>query len=452
MVIFDLDGVLVDAKEIHYNALNEALRSVDEKYCITLTEHLNTYDGLKTRYKLEFISNKKGLPREFHNQIWDLKQEATRGMLNSLMEDNSLIAIMEFLKGHDIRIACCSNSIKDTVMLVLKKLGIIKYFDYIFSNEDVLNSKPHPEIYWKAIMQSSLFPGDVLIIEDSPPGITAALNSGCSLMRVKNRKDLTVEKLQKYIKIKNSNYMNPKWQDPNLNVLIPMAGAGSRFAEAGYTFPKPLIEINGEPMIKVVVDNLNFDSSHIFIVQKSHREKYNLDSLLPIISRDCSIIEVDGITEGAACTTLLAKELINNDNPLIIANSDQYIRWDTCEFMYRMQELDVDAGILCFNSTHPKWSFARLDNNDLVVEVAEKKPISNIATVGVYYWKRGSDYVKYAEEMINNNIRHNNEFYVCPVFNQAIKAGKKIKISMVESMWGIGTPEDLNAFLSKFYT
>ena len=117
--------------------------------------------------------------------------------------------------------------------------------------------------------------------------------------------------------------------------------------------------------------------------------------------------------------------------------------------MYKMQEQDADCGILTFESTHPKWSFVKLDDFGCVIEVAEKKPISNIATVGIYYWKRGSDYVKYAEQMIRKNIRHNNEFYVCPVFNEAIKDNKKIKTFSVEKMWGLGTPEDLNIFLKR---
>ena len=201
-------------------------------------------------------------------------------------------------------------------------------------------------------------------------------------------------------------------------------------------------------IFQVVVENLGFsDSKHSFIVQESHRKKYNLDSMLSIISKDPNIVDVDGITEGAACTTLLAKEYIDNDNPLIIANSDQFVDWDTSEFMYKMQEQDVDAGILTFKSTHPKWSFAKIDELGYVTEVAEKNPISDIATVGIYYWKRGSDYVKYAEQMIKENKRFNNEFYVCPVFNEAIADGKKIKTYDIDKMWGLGTPEDLNNFL-----
>ena len=208
-----------------------------------------------------------------------------------------------------------------------------------------------------------------------------------------------------------------------MNVLIPMAGHGSRFVQAGYSFPKPLIEVHGKPMIQVVVDNLAVEANFIFVVQKEHRDKYNLDSMLNLITPGCKIVEVEGVTEGAACTTLLAKEFIDNNEPLVIANSDQFVEWNSLDFFYKMNEQNLDAGIVSFHATHPKWSYAKTDENGFVTEVAEKNPISNIATVGIYYWKHGSDYVRFAEQMIENNIRVNKEFYVCPVFNEAIKAG-----------------------------
>jgi len=232
-----------------------------------------------------------------------------------------------------------------------------------------------------------------------------------------------------------------------MNILIPMAGAGSRFEQAGYTFPKPLIEIHGKPMIQKVVENLNIDGRHIFLVQKEHYDKYALNYLLPLISPGCEIIQVDGVTEGAACTTLLAKHLINNDAPLITANSDQFVDFE--EGWQDKLNTWADGNILTFKATHPKWSFARVDGG-IVKEVAEKKPISDTATVGIYHWKKGSDYVKYAEQMIEKDIRVNNEFYVCPVFNEAIKDGKKIKTIPIKKMWGLGTPEDLRYFLTYY--
>lgn len=232
-----------------------------------------------------------------------------------------------------------------------------------------------------------------------------------------------------------------------MNVLIPMAGHGSRFSQAGYTFPKPLIEVNGKPMIQVVVENLNIDAHYVFIVQKEHYEKYQLKYMLNMIAPGCDVVQVDGVTEGAACTTLLARNIIDNNEPLVIANSDQYVEWDSNECLYAFTADGVDAGILTFNSVHPKWSYARLDDRGFVAEVAEKRPISDLATVGIYYWKRGSDYVKYADQMIKKNVRTNNEFYVCPVFNEAIADGKLVRVKNIKKMWGIGTPEDLQTYL-----
>jgi len=236
-----------------------------------------------------------------------------------------------------------------------------------------------------------------------------------------------------------------------MNILIPMAGAGSRFEEAGYTFPKPLIEVHGKPMIQKVVENLNLEGRHIFIVQKSHYDKYALKYLLPLIAPGCEIVQVEGVTEGAACTALLAKEFIDNKKPLVIANSDQWVEYGDPNWL---DSFTYDGGMLTFTSTHPKWSFAKVKTEvgkpSFVTEVAEKKPISSNATVGTYYWSQGSDFVKYAEQMIERDRRVNNEFYICPVFNEAIEDGKKIQIKGIEKMWGLGTPEDLRYYLTNY--
>jgi HAD superfamily hydrolase (TIGR01509 family) len=445
--VFDLDGVLVEAKEIHFKTLNTAINEVaGSEYVISLNEHYSTYDGLKTNQKLELLTKNKGLSKDYYTKIWDKKQQYTIDEISHLKQDGRLIDIFKKLRSEGYKLACASNSIRRSVLVMLSKIGIIEYMDLILSNEDVKNSKPHPEMYWKSMSMMGVLPEETLIVEDSPHGLLAASRSRANVLRVNNSTDLTFDKL--FVKLNEKKNMNiPKWQGGKMNVLIPMAGAGSRFQQAGYTFPKPLIDVNGKPMIQVVVDNLNIDATFVFVVQKEHREKYNLDTLLNLITPNCKIVEVDSLTEGAACTTLLAKEFINNDDPLIMANSDQFVEWDSNEFMYKMIEQKVDGGILSFKATHPKWSFAKIDEAGFVTEVAEKNPISDIATVGVYYWAKGSDYVKYAEKMIENNVRVNNEFYVCPVFNEAISDGKKIKTFNIEKMWGLGTPEDLKYYL-----
>lgn len=446
LVIFDLDGVLVEAKNIHFEALNKAL---GEKYAIEWNEHLSIYDGLKTNQKLEMLNKNKGLPTSMYKEIWDNKQKYTLEALSNLQPSTQLQVCLKSLTLEGYKIACCSNSIRKTVLTVLSKLGIIEYFDLIVSNEDVKNSKPHPEMYWKAISTMGYLPEEVLIVEDSPYGLLAASRSKAHVMRVGSPKEVTYNNIYKHL---NKEKMNttPKWKDEKLNILIPMAGAGSRFEQAGYTFPKPLIDVRNKPMIQVVVENLNIDANYIYIVQKKHREKYNLDALLNLITPGCKIVETDGLTEGAACTALLAKEFINNDNPLFFANSDQFVEWDSNEFMYKMNETNADGGIVTFTATHPKWSFAKINENGLVTEVAEKNPISDIATVGYYFWKHGSDFVKYAEQMIEKDIRVNNEFYVCPVFNQAIADSKEIRTFNIKGMWGLGTPEDLKYYLENY--
>jgi dTDP-glucose pyrophosphorylase len=201
-------------------------------------------------------------------------------------------------------------------------------------------------------------------------------------------------------------------------------------------------------MIQAVVESLGVNAKYTYIVQQEHYEKYNLSYLLNLITPDCNIVQVDEITEGAAVTCLLAKEYINTDSPLIMANSDQIVEWNSRQFIYDLMSKNADGGIATFKSTHPKWSYAKIDQNGLVTEVAEKKTISDIATVGIYYWKHGSDFVKYSEQMIEKDIRTNNEFYVCPVFNEAIADNKRVFTSDIKKMWGVGTPEDLKHYLS----
>ncbi len=449
LVIFDLDGVLVDARELHYEALNRALAGLGFK--ISREEHLSTYDGLPTTKKLELLTENKGLQKENYDLIWKKKQQFTSSIINEEMTyDERLRGILSKLKSQGYIICVASNSIRESVKMMLIRKGLLEYIDFFYSNQDVSKPKPSSEIYLKCMIKAGVNPDQTVIVEDSHIGRKAAQSSGATLCAVRDVNDVTYDHIKKHIdKVDNNVKFKPKWQGGNMKVLIPMAGAGSRFEKAGYTFPKPLIDVEGKPMIQAVVDNLNIEAQHVFIVQKSHYEKYNLQQTLNQISPNCEIVQVDGVTEGAACTTLLAKQYIDNDEPLVIANSDQYVEWDSNEFMYSMVADSVDGGILSFKSTHPKWSYAKLGDDGFVCEVAEKKPISDIATVGIYYWKKGSDYVRYAEDMIEKNIRVNNEFYVCPVFNQAIEDNKKVKIFNVEKMWGIGTPEDLQIFLKR---
>lgn len=450
LIIFDLDGVLVSTKDLHYISLNKALSNIDSKYEISLKDHIERYDGLPTARKLKMLSIDKNLPIDLYEQINTDKQKYTFDLIRkTIKKDERLINILKQLKEDGFKIYVASNAIRETVKLLLFYTGLIEYVDHYISNEDVKHAKPNSEIYLKCIIDAGVNPDETLIIEDSPRGIESAQNTKAHLLIVENPDSVTYEKIIKQT-VNSKELNNVKLKLSNFNILIPMAGEGSRFKSVGYTFPKPLIEVNEKPMIQVVVDNLGFDANFIYVVRKEHYEKYNLKSFLNLITPNCKIVQVDSLTEGACSTTLLAKEYINNENPLIIANSDQFLEWNPTDFYYKMIETKADGGIVTFRSTHPKWSFAKLNESGNVTQVAEKDPISDNATCGVYYYKKGSDYVKYAEQMIEKNIRVNNEFYVCPVFNEFILDDKKIKTYDIQRMWGIGVPEDLEYYLKNY--
>ena len=235
------------------------------------------------------------------------------------------------------------------------------------------------------------------------------------------------------------------------NILIPMAGRGSRFEEQGYTDKKPFIDVNGKPMIHRVIKNLGmeFDKEYMFILicLQEDFDKYDFTEFEKVIGHNSyDVVILDDVTEGAAQTVLTAKHLINDDTPLMTMNSDQLVDWDV-ERLFEMCE-QFDGVIPCFYGEGNAWSYARTLDNGYVQEVAEKKQISKYATAGYYYWKKGSDFVKYAEQMIKDNSRTNGEFYVAPVYNWAVKDGKRIGVFMVDKLYSLGTPEDLQEYLS----
>lgn len=239
---------------------------------------------------------------------------------------------------------------------------------------------------------------------------------------------------------------------PKINIVIPMAGLGSRFLKAGYTTPKPFLDLLGKPMIQHVIENLDIPgANYILIVRKEHLAEYRTDLEKIMGKRIFQIVEVEKLTEGAACTVLHAHRLINNDVPLLIANSDQIVDIDITNYASDCQKRGLDGSILTFidSKRDPKWSFAKVDGSGLVTEVKEKVPISEYATVGIYLFSKGRYFVEYSIDMIIRNERVNNEFYVCPVYNYLIKDGMKIGIfNILESqMHGTGTPEDLDIYL-----
>jgi HAD superfamily hydrolase (TIGR01509 family) len=197
LIIFDLDGVLVEAKDIHFKTLNQALWEIgkSDKYVISEVEHLSIYDGLKTNQKLELLTQNKGLHPNTYETVWNRKQQLTIDAISQLKTDERLVGIFKELRDMGYQLACCSNSIRRSVLVMLSKIGLIEYMDLIISNEDVKNAKPHPEMYWKAMSMMGVLPEETLIVEDSPHGLLAASRSRANVLRVDSPKDLVISKI-----------------------------------------------------------------------------------------------------------------------------------------------------------------------------------------------------------------------------------------------------------------
>ena len=245
---------------------------------------------------------------------------------------------------------------------------------------------------------------------------------------------------------------HPRMQE--LTVVIPMAGEGSRFTNAGFVQPKPFIDVAGETMIERVLDNLYLrNARYVVIALQEHLEACS-DAVIRLLKRpNVTIVPLDGPTDGTATTVLLARHEIRSEAPLLVANCDQLVDFDLQAFVDDCLDRDLDGSILVFKDPYrdSKWSFARVNADRIVTEVKEKVAISDFATVGLYLFRRGQQFVDWAIDMIAHNDRTNNEFYVCPVYNHGIASGARIgafEISVAD-MTGLGTPEDLHDYLSR---
>lgn len=220
-----------------------------------------------------------------------------------------------------------------------------------------------------------------------------------------------------------------------INILIPLAGKNQFFPEAEYPFPKPLIEFNGKTMIEHIIDNFSSiqkEKQFIFIVNSEDCKKYHLDNVLNILTNHtCKIIKLDNETKGAACSAMMAVEYIDNDTPLIISNADQL--FDICLDEVILNFDNNDAGVITFESIHPRWSYVRLDSENKVTETAEKRPISKSAIAGFYYFKNGKDFISSSSKMIKKDASVNGLYYVSPVLNEMVLENKIIDIFKIEN-------------------
>lgn len=448
-LLFDLDGVLVEFASLHEKAFIDAWNIFLPEKKIDHIFHLTHLEAKSTKTKIKALNILFNLEinPERDQQIFDLKQEITNDLLEKSEIYSYTLPALKYAKDKGLKLALCSNSINSTVTKSLNKLNAYELFDVILSNNDITYPKPNPEIYLKAMAQLNVSSNECLIFEDSSVGKQAAreaLNNKTHLIEIVNAMDIT----DKFI----ANTLYPELKPEFINLVIPMAGLGSRFQKEGYTIPKPFIPVFGKPMYKWVINNMLPTDPNIrskikiyLIVRSEHEFLFESDT-------EVKTIVIPSLTEGAACTVLTAKTHINNEYPLIIANSDQFLEWDVDNFYRALLHPDYDGVISTFeqpNSSDLRWSYAAINTDGIVTRVAEKEYISSIATTGIYGWKRGSDFVKAAESMIAENIRVNGEFYVCPAYNQLVNS-RKFRTLNCRKMWGLGVPDDYNEFITKY--
>lgn len=449
-LIFDLDGVLVDFAALHERAFIEAWNNCCPDHAIDHAFHLLYLEARSTRAKIDICSKIFSYMAPA-DHIFAEKQALTDRLLDMEPVYPATTRAILWAKAAGYKLAVCSNSIRSTVMKSLRRLAIADVFDVVLSNEDVGQPKPSPEIYLKAMEQLGVVATDCIIFEDSAVGRAAAeaavAQAQGRVIPIVNAQDVTQELLEM---VCSSNSYPPT--PPKINLVIPMAGLGSRFQKEGYTVPKPFLPVFGKPMYRWVIDNMMPKVAkwrdrvvvHV-LVREEQASLFESD-------KGIHIHTVPKLTEGAACTVLTIRDIINTDDPLIIANSDQFLEWDADSFYLALLHPGFAGVISTFvqpDLSDVRWSYARLDADRRVVEVAEKKVISDLATTGIYGWSRGSAFVAAADAMIAANVRVNSEFYICPVYNfmRCGEAAPAIRTHNCKKMWGLGVPTDYEHFL-----
>lgn len=432
LVAFDLDGTLIDARDIHYRCFNSALSLADVQP-ISYDEHLRRFDGLPTSKKMEMLAVEGRLERSAFQSVEAEKRRLTAREIVPRGPDARITSMLDSLKSDGHKVAVVSNARWETVNQVVASLLISP--DAVISNEDVVAPKPSPEGYLRAMVQCGVGPTETLVLEDAPAGKAAARASGARLVPVFDPADLTAAELDRYIAGGTS-----------FDVVMPMAGEGRRFKEAGYVLPKPLIDVGGRPMIAVATETLGMpEARHIYLAGSSHLRDWATEPILRSLAAAVEVHAVGRLTDGAARTVMLARELIDHDRPVVVANSDQWIGWDADAGLHTMVCKRWDAAALYFEAPDMdrKWSYAELDG-DMVTRTAEKDPISTHALCGVFMYRRGRDLIRSIDSMMERGQKVNDEWYVAPSLNFL---GGRIGAIRAE-MRGLGTPTDLMAFLS----
>ena len=459
-LIFDLDGVLADLCELHRDLYIESFNALARAPGVEgplLSEglHAEELEGLSTRAKLRACRALFPTATYDDDAIYNLKQARTVERLATHFFPPRSREALAWARAAGLRLACYTNSLRATLDIVMERLGLTDLMEVTQSNEDVPASKPSPVGYTQLMARMGVAPAEVLIFEDSAPGLAAARGSGAGVIHVLDSLDITPVYLEAAVALRAPP------SPARLRIVVPMAGASTAFEREGFVTPRLFLptedgDETSRPLWKLVVENalpraaaLRAATEVHLVVRAEHAEAIRSAGLPPGVALHVA----PPLSEGQACTVLALRDTINDDVPLVICNADQFVEWDP-DLMYRAATHAAYDGAL-FVFYHPvptdlRWSYASITPSGELGEVAEKRYVGPWATTGHYAWRRGHDFVAAAEAMIRGDNRINGTFYVAPTYSIAQGTGAKFRVIPVERFWGLGAPDDYAVFLNAY--
>ena len=442
-VVFDLDGTLVETRELHSVALNDALREVaGEQYVITAAEHARSYDGLSTNQKLKKLNAEKNMPPELNKLVWERKQELTNeAVMRSVHPDARIINALRAIKAAGFPIGVASNCIRSSVNLILKCLGLYELVDLSVCNEDVERPKPHSDIYTLAAQCFGTIPERLLVVEDAPFGWQAARSAGCALLRVRSPSDVTAEAVLGEVALLNSS-------PPPTTVLIPLAASVPReHTGDGCTRPAhpAALDVRGEPAVRRVVES---------VVSRRHPQRFVfvvMGDALPdavlyaaVDYAPCTIVRLDAPTRGALETCLHAAYAVEKKAPLLVCDGGHVTHWAPGDDVDFLLDTRADVGVSVVRPSPPDvaaLSYCTLKDVDIVTEVAEKMRISDTALSGLYWWRSAEDFLTDARDAVESS-----RFYVAQAVQSAVDQRRGVRAVFADAMHALKNAADVAAY------
>lgn len=457
LVVFDLDGVLVESRDLHYEALNRALEEEAGKECvISREEHTHVYDGLSTNQKLKMLEVAKGLPSDLHQNVWDKKQAYTESLVNEMLGPlDHILNTITALKKMSLPVCVASNCIRSSVKTILTQIGLMPYVDVFLSNEDVKNAKPNPDIYEKACSIFGVSPSETLVVEDSTIGFEAASRAGCHMLRVSNPHDVTESSVK-------SRIQELECLTEEVTIVLPLAGPYPEIWQAREASEMPLYltDVSGESVLELIGKSLStrrYVANYIFVVKEAVSKAYDVDALCAkaVDYAPLKIVKTKTDTLSSLHTILqIPAEYIPDNVPLLVADGHHIPVWKDGESLDNILGSHSAGALTVVQATNPRFSYVRLsfdkrskEGPSRVVEVAmEGRPTSDLACSGLYYFKRASDLREAAKTVIGTNQRWLGRFFTAQLYNELVQNGLEVEALQLKNYWSLRTVDEIERY------